>query len=58
VDPHADPGDDAENALGTDQELPQVGAGGGFRGAAEVEDARRGDGAQAADHVVEPAVAR
>ena len=54
----ADAGDDAEHALGADQQLTQIRARGGLRRPAEVEHARRCDGAQAADHVVETAVAR
>ena len=55
---HPHPGDDAEHALGTDDQLTQIRAGRRLRGAAEVQHAGRGDHAQAADHVVEPAVAR
>ena len=58
VHPHAHAGDDAEHALGADEQLAQVRARRGRRRPAEVEHARRGDRAQAADHVVEPAVAR
>ena len=54
----ADAGDDAEHAFGADQQLAQVRARRGLRCAAEVEHARRGDRAQAADHVVESPVAR
>ena len=46
----------AEDALGADEQLAQVGPGGRLRGPAEVQDAGRGDHPQAADHVVEPAV--
>ena len=56
ADPH--PGDDPEHALGADEQLAQVRARRGLRGAAEVEHARRCHRAQAADHVVEPAVSR
>ena len=57
---HAQPhlGDDAEGALRADQQLAQVGAGGRFRCAAQIHRAHRGDHAQPANHVVEPAVAR
>ncbi len=57
MDAHPDGGDHAEGALGAEEQLAQVGSGGGGRGAAEVEHAGRGDHPQAAHHVVEPSVA-
>ena len=49
--------DDAEHALGPNEQLAQVGTRGRRRGATEVEHARRGDHPKSADHVVDAAVA-
>ena len=54
---HTDAGDDAEDPLGADQQLTQVRPRRGFRCPSDVEDARRRHRAQAADHVVEAAIA-
>lgn len=46
----------AEYALGSEQQLAQVGTRSRRRGPADVQRARRGDHAQPTDHVVDPAV--
>ena len=56
--PNAHAGDDPEHALRADHQLAQVRACRRLRRTAEIEHARRRDRAQAADHVVEPAVTR
>ena len=55
---HTDAGDDAEYAFGADQQLAEVRARRGLRRPAQVEDAGGCHRAQAANHVVEPAVSR
>src|SRR5271166_3989051 len=54
--PNPHPGDDAEDALRPDQQLPQVRAGRRLRCAAEIQRARGRDDVQPTNHVVEPAV--
>src|SRR5690606_38546257 len=56
ADPYRDRGDDAEGALGAQDELAQVGSGGRAGGAAGVEGAARGGERQGEHHLVEPAV--
>src|SRR4051812_33906442 len=55
---HAHLGDDAEHTFGAHDQLTQIRPGGRGGGAAEGENARRGDDPKPAHHVIEAAVAR
>ena len=56
MNPHPHPGDDAEHALGSGEQLTKVRPGGRGGGAAQIQHARWSDNPHSADHVIEAAV--
>ena len=54
---YPDPGDDAEDALGSDEKFAKVRSGGGCGRPTEIQNSHRADDPHAADHVVEAAIA-